>query len=219
MKTIPLFFYISACLLLFSVACNSTYTSKKKGYFHIPLPEHNYQPFDNPSFPYAFEYPVYARLMKDSTYFEDNPENEYWINVEFPDYKARLFLSYKQVGGKALFKNKQPDGTYRDSIGINRFDRMVNDAFNLTNKNDIVASSIEDSLMQTPLGLHGIFFNVGGNAATAHQFFLTDTSRHFLRGALYFEATPNADSIRPVQNFIRQDVFHLINTFRWKNLP
>jgi gliding motility-associated lipoprotein GldD len=219
MKKTPLFFCISAIFLLFFTACNSTYTSKKKGYFNISLPEHSYQSFDNPSFPYAFEYPLYSRLMKDSTYFEDNPENEYWINVDFPDYQARLFLSYKQVGGKALFKNKQPDGTYRDSIGINRFDRMVNDAFNLTNKNDIVASSIEDSLMQTPRGLHGIFFNVGGNAATAHQFFLTDTVRHFIRGALYFEATPNADSIRPVQDFLRQDVFHLINTFRWKNLP
>lgn len=219
MKTNAFLSPVSALFLLVFAACNSTYTTKKKGYFHIPLPKHAYQSFDKPDFPYAFEYPVYGRLMKDSTYFEDNPENEYWINVDFPDYQARLFLSYKQVGGKALFKNKQPDGTYRDSVGINRFDRMVNDAFNLTNKNDIVASSIEDSLMQTPLGLHGIFFNVGGNAATAHQFFLTDTVRHFLRGALYFEATPNADSIRPVQDFLRQDVFHLINTFRWKNLP
>lgn len=210
-------FIVSFICILFS--CNSTYTSKKKGYFQIPLPQHAYQKFENAQFPYSFEYPVYGNIVKDSTYFEANPENDFWVNVDFPEYNARLFLSYKQVGGKSLYKKKQSDGTYRDSLGVNIFDNMVNDAFNLTNKNDIMASSIEDSLMKTPLDIHGIFFNVGGNAATAHQFFLTDTVRHFIRGALYFEATPNADSIRPVQDFLREDVFHLINTFRWRKQP
>ena len=93
---------------------------------------------------------------------------------------------------------------------------MVNDAFNLTNKNNVIASSIKDSLMQTPNHVHGVFFKVGGNAATAVQFFLSDTTHHFLRGALYFDATPNADSLQPVQQFLQKDIEHLINTFQWK---
>ena len=93
---------------------------------------------------------------------------------------------------------------------------MVNDAFNLTNKNDVIASSISDSLIATENGVHGIFFKVGGNAATSKQFFLSDTVHHFLRGALYFDSTPNADSLRPVQDFLQKDIEHLINTFRWK---
>ncbi len=198
-------------------ACNSTYTSKKKGYFHISLPQHSYTTFDTAGFPYRFEYPVYANIIKDSTYFDSSPENPYWINIDFPNLNARIFLSYKQVGGKAMYKIKQADGTYMDSTGINQFDRMVNDAFNLTNKNQAVTTSIKDSLFITKNGITGVFFKVGGNAATAKQFFLSDTSTHFLRGALYFDATPNADSLKPVQEFLQADIDHLLNSFRWKN--
>lgn len=209
--------WIPAAIFLLLMACNSPYTSKKKGYFKIDLPEHQYTPYERPDFPYSFEYPTYGRIIQDSTYFDSTPENNYWVNVDFPSLNARLFLSYKIVGGKAPFKIKQPDGSYRDSVGINQFDLMVNDAFNLTNKNDVIASKINDSLIKTPNGITGVYFKVGGNAATARQFFLSDTVRHFIRGALYFESTPNADSIKPVLEFLSKDMDHLINTFRWKN--
>jgi len=206
---------VSFVLLLAS--CNSTYTSKKKGYFKIDFPERKYQNFNQPGFPYTFEYPVYASIIKDSTYFDSNPENPYWINIDFPQFEGRIFLSYKIVGGQAHYKLKQADGSYKDSIGINKFDNMVQDAFKLTHKNESVSGSIKDSLMHTANGLTGIFFRVGGNAATAKQFFLSDTTTNFIRGALYFAATPNADSIRPVQDFIQKDIEHMINTFRWTN--
>jgi gliding motility-associated lipoprotein GldD len=201
-------------LLLYS--CNSTYTSKKKGYFNIDFPERKYITFNDPEVPYTFEYPAYAKIVKDSTYFDNNPENPYWRNIDFPQFNARIFLSYKSIGGKALYKVKKPDGTYRDSLGINYFDKMVNDAYNLTNKNEAVATSITDSVFTTPNGITGIYFKVGGNAATARQFFVSDTSANFLRGALYFDTTPNADSLKPVQDFLQKDIEHLINTFRWK---
>jgi gliding motility-associated lipoprotein GldD len=70
--------------------------------------------------------------------------------------------------------------------------------------------------MITPNGVHGMYFQLGGNVATANQFFLTDTTRHFLRGALYFNATPNADSLQPMSRFLQEDVRHLINTLRWR---
>ncbi|MBS1732347.1 MAG: hypothetical protein JST02_03540 [Bacteroidetes bacterium] len=202
--------------LFFFTACNSTYTSRKKGYFRINLPQHEYTSFNRPDYPYSFEYPVYASVIQDSTYFDSNPENPYWINIDFPKLNARIFLSYKIVGGKAMYKIKQPDGTYRDSAGINQFDRMVNDAYNLTNKNQVASSSIKDSLFHTNNGITGIFFRVGGNAATAKQFFVSDTTKHFLRGALYFDATPNADSLKPVQDFLQVDMDRLIRSFKWK---
>ena len=207
------------CMLLSQlsfISCNNTYTSKKTGYFNISLPEHKYEAFDKPGFPYSFEYPVYANIIKDSTYFDSSPENPYWVNIDFPTFNARIFLSYKIIGGQAMYKIKQADGTYKDSTGTNRFDRMVNDAFNLTNKNEAVATSIKDSLFKTPNGITGVFFRVGGNAATAKQFFLSDTSKNFLRGALYFDATPNADSLKPVQDFLQVDIDHLIRSFKWK---
>lgn len=210
-------------LLLFQtvwiLSCNSTYTSKKKGYFKIDLPEHAYVTFDEPEFPYSFEYPVYARVIRDSTYFDSNPENPYWINIDFPTLNARIFLSYKIIGGNALYKVRQAAGSYKDSAGINRFDKMVNDAFNLTNKNQVVTSSIKDSLFHTRRGITGVLFKVGGNAATAKQFFMSDTVRHFLRGALYFDATPNVDSLKPVQEFLQVDIDHFLNSFQWRKDP
>ena len=202
-------------LILYS--CNSTYTSRKKGYFNIEFPERKYVLFNDPEVPYTFEYPAYAEIVKDSTYFDSNPENPYWRNVDFPQFNARIFLSYKAIGGKALYKVKQADGSYRDSLGTNYFDKMVNDAYNLTNKNEAVATSIKDSVFTTANGVTGIYFKVGGNAATARQFFMSDTSTNFIRGALYFDTTPNVDSLKPVQDFLQKDIEHLINTFRWKS--
>ncbi|MBL0054838.1 MAG: hypothetical protein IPP31_01360 [Chitinophagaceae bacterium] len=207
------------CISLIFTACNSAYTSKKRGYFKIEFPDRKYDTFQQEGYPYSFEYPAYAQVVKDSTFFDSNPENPYWINIDFPQFGGRIFLSYKVIGGETSFKIKQPDGSYRDSSGINIFDKLVNDAFTLTNKNESIATSIRDSFMMTPNGVSGIFFRVGGNAATARQFYLTDTTRHFFRGALYFDVTPNADSLRPVLDFLQQDIDHLINTFRWTDQP
>jgi len=178
-------------------SCNSEYTPKPRGYFRIDFPTHVYQVFNRPEFPYSFEYPVYGAVIRDTAFFGDKPENPYWINVDFPRFHARIYISYKQVAGD--------------------FDKLREDAYKMTYKHTYKASSIEDSLMSTPLGVHGIFFNVGGNAATAKQFFVSDSTRHFLRGALYFDTTPNADSLNIVNAFLQQDMNHLINTLQWKN--
>ena len=206
---------IAYCILL--TACNSNYTSKKAGYYKIAFPERKYITFQQQGFPYSFEYPVYARVVKDTTYFDQDMQNPYWVNIDFAQFGARIFLSYKTIGGKSTYKVKQANGSYKDSLGTNVFDFMVNDAFKLTNKNESVASSIKDSLFKTTNGVTGVFFRVGGNAATAKQFFMSDTTKNFFRGALYFDVTPNADSLKPVQDFLQKDIDHLINTFRWVN--
>ena len=208
-------FFLPVMFCMVMSSCNSTYTTKKTGYYKINFPEKKYIKFEKEGFPYSFEYPVYAQVVKDSTYFDTNPENPYWINIDFPEFNGRIFLSYKIIGGKAVYKIKNARGIYQDSIGINFFDKMVADAYKLTNKNESIASSIKDSLMRTTNGVTGIFFKVGGNAATARQFFLSDTTTNFFRGALYFDVTPNADSLRPVLDFIQKDIDHLINTFQW----
>ena len=183
-------------------ACNETYTSKKRGYFKIDFPQHQYRLLNDPALPYSFEYPVYGTIVQDSAYFDSNPENPFWRNIDFPGFNARIFLSYKQIGGKALYKIPVGEGKYKDSLGINQFDKLVNDAYTLTSKNDVVASSITDSVFVTKNGISGVYFKVGGNAATAKQFFMTDTVKNFIRGALYFGSTPNGDSLKPVQVFL-----------------
>lgn len=209
-------FYLLFIALI--ISCNSTYTSKKEGYYKLDFPKREYTTFNDPAYPYSFEYPVYASIAKDSTYFDSVSMNPYWINIVFPAFNGKIFISYKNIEGASVYKVKNPSGGYRDSLGKNDFEKMVNDAYNLTYKNDIKAYSIEDSLMRTTNNITGIFFNLSGNVATAKQFFLSDTLHHFLRGALYFDATPNEDSLRPVNTFLQQDMKHLINTLKWRRV-
>ena len=188
------------------LACNGVYTPKRRGYFKIDFPPHEYRTFDAPGYPYTFDYPVYANVLKDSSFFDTVPENPYWINIDFPRFNARIYISYKTIG-------PQPG---RPGPG-NSFDRLRDDAFKMTFKHAVKASSIDQTVIQTPNGIGGIFFHVGGNAATANQFFLSDTTRHFLRGALYFDTAPNEDSLGIVNDFLQKDMEHLINTFHWRN--
>ena len=193
-------YFLGFFIVLFAmVSCNSDYVQKPRGYFKIDLPAKKYQLFDDPGYPYSFEYPVYGKIMRDSMFFEATPENPYWINVDFPEFMGRIHISYKDVR-----KNK--------------FDSLVNDAYTLSYKQHTYkASSIQPEPFTTPLGVEGVYFTLKGNAATSNQFFATDTARHFLRGALYFAVTPNEDSLAPVNRFLAEDLRHLINTIRWKD--
>jgi gliding motility-associated lipoprotein GldD len=209
--------FVLIATVMFIVSCNSTYTSKKAGYFNVDFPEKKYQLFDEPGFPYSFEYPIYAKVVKDSTtFFDDNPENQYWRNIDFGQFNAKIFLSYKQIGGKALYKIKTANGSYKDSIGINVYDKMIADAFKLTNKNEDRALEKVDSVFKTASNISGLLFKLKGDVATQRQFFMTDTTKNFIRGALYFYAAPNADSLKPMVNFLQTDIDHLISTFKWK---
>lgn len=178
-------------------------------------PGKKYQLFDQPGYPYSFEYPVYGTINKDSSLFDANPDNPYWINIDFPQFAGRVYLSYKTVGGNSVYKIKTPGG-YKDSTVRNTFEGLREEAFKMSFKHSVKANSIEDSLFRTPNQVSGVYFTVGGNAATANQFFVTDTTLHFLRGALYFDASPNADSLAPVNEFLKEDMKHIISTFRWK---
>lgn len=185
-------------LTAFLFSCNSAYTYKKKGYFHIDFPEKKYQLFDEPGYPYTFEYPVYSTVIKDTTFFDARPENDWWINIDIPRFGGRIYISYKEVQK-------------------NNFDSLVNDGFKMAYKQHTdISTGITDSVMKTPNGVEGIYFSLSGNTATANQFFLTDSTKHFLRGALYFNTAPNEDSLGIVNDFLKQDVLHLVNTLKWK---
>ncbi len=206
---------VAVLTILIGFSCNSPFTPKPRSYYRIDMPKHAYQSFDEPGYPYSFEYPVYAKISKDSTLFDDNPDNPYWINIDFPQFNGRIYVSYKTIGGSSVYKLKTDKG-YKDSTVKNSFEGLREEAFKMTYKHTPKASSINDSLFTTVKGVSGVYFSVGGNAATGNQFFLTDTVKHFLRGALYFDASPNADSLQPVNEFLKQDLMHIISSFSWK---
>ncbi len=192
-------FSILTLSILILVSCNSNYTAgKQHGYARIDFPEKQYQRFDQPGYPYTFEYPVYASVVRDSTFFDDKA-GDWWINIEIPRFGGRIYISYKDIHS-------------RDNM-----DTLVNDAFKMAYKQHAdVSTGISTTMLKTPNHAEGIYFSLAGNTATANQFFLTDSVKHFLRGALYFDATPNADSLGIVNDFLKKDMLHLINTLQWR---
>ncbi|GEP95304.1 gliding motility lipoprotein GldD [Chitinophaga cymbidii] len=193
-----IYIFIAALLPALTACQQQSFTPKPRGYFRIDLPEKQYRLFDEPGYPYSFEYPVYANIVKDTLFFDAKAENPWWINVDFPELNGKIYMSYKAIGAQ------------------NSLDNLVRDAFKLTYKHTAKAESIEESDINTTNHAHGLFYEVGGNAASAKQFFVTDSTRHFLRGALYFYAPPNADSLAPMHKFLEEDMWHMVETLKWK---
>jgi gliding motility-associated lipoprotein GldD len=195
--------HILFCLLIVGItfcACKpDTYVPKPRGYSRIDTPQHAYQLFDSAGFPYAFEYPVYGRVAQDSTMAGSIKDNPYSMNIDFPELGGTIYLSYKTIdAGHPL-------------------SRLLDDAHDMSFWHNKRADYINSPSFHTPNDVHGIMYSVGGNAASAYQFFATDSSRHFLRGALYFNVSPNADSLKPLTEFLRADMERMIGTLRWKS--
>jgi gliding motility-associated lipoprotein GldD len=188
-------------LILALAACKpETYTPKPRGYFQVEFPARGYQQFNDAGFPYSFEYPKYGKITNDTSYAGHTPENPYWINIDFEDLGGRVYVSYKTITAA------QP------------LSQLVEDAYTMTYKaHDKKADYIEPVVFHNDSAhVHGLLYNVGGNAASAYQFFATDSVKHFIRGALYFNTTPNADSLKPMNDFLFEDIKHMMETTRWK---
>jgi gliding motility-associated lipoprotein GldD len=183
-----------------AISCRDVAVPKPKGHFRIDLPQRRYLIFnDQPSkisnMPFSFEYPAYGHLS-----FEvDNKTESGWFNIEFPAYRAKIYLTYKDINNDL---NSLLEQTYKINV---KYHITKADAIN-----EQVINNQEDKV-------YGILYDLKGNTASAVQFYVTDSVNHYLRGSLYFAAEPNADSLAPVIDFFREDIIHLIETLKWKN--
>lgn len=185
-------------LLIWSVllfACSESEVQPKPYAYHrIDLPERGYQRFDSTLCPYTFDFPR-ATVLEAVT----NAENPCWMNIRYPALNATIYLSYKAIG---------PDAS---------LNAMIAETQRLTYKHVVKASSIEEKLIHRPKDRQfGILYEVGGAAASATQFYITDSTNHFLRGSMYFYSKPEPDSLAMVIDYVLDDVRHLVESFSWK---
>lgn len=178
-----------SCLGFFS--CQDNYTPKPRGYFRIDFPKKQYQQYQGEC-PFSFEFPVYAEVKKDAS----KNTQPCWINVEYGAFRAKLHLSYKEVT--------------KDNLNS-----LIEDSRMLVYKHTVKADAINESVIKTKNNVSGIFYALEGSTASAVQFYLTDSTRNFIRGSLYFYTVPRPDSLAPVITFLKKDITHMIDTFRW----
>jgi gliding motility-associated lipoprotein GldD len=175
------------------VSCGNDYVPKPSGYFRIDLPEKKYRLLDS-IYPYSFEYPVYARILHDP----QAPDEPDWINIDFPRFKGRVHITYRSVNNNLV--------------------KFLEDSRTMALKHMSKSTGITEQVVNNPeSSTFGLIYTISGTgAASTYQFYLTDSTRNFVRGALYFSVAPNNDSLSPVISFIQEDIRHMVQTFRWK---
>lgn len=172
--------------------CREKYTPKPYGYFRIDFPEKQWRPLPE-GYPYRFEMATEAGVEPDRS-----PEAEPgWINLTYPQYNAKIHLSYKAITADTSLVH------------------YLNDCHHLAYTHTIKAESIHEKLFQREK-LLGIIYYIEGNAASSTQFFVTDSLRHFLRGSLYFNQHPDRDSLAPVIQYLREDIVKLMETLKFR---
>lgn len=186
-RTVALFVLLVAVLS----GCEEHFTPKPRGYFRIELPEKDYKTYEARC-GIQVDVPAYSRIEL----LSENPDS-CWFNVYMPRHKARLHLTYVPVEN-----NLQP---------------LLEDAYGFAFKHEMKANAINRTVYANDSNrVYGMLYDLKGDVASPLQFYVTDSSSHFLRGALYFQHIPNADSIAPVVEFVRADAMHLIESLRWE---
>lgn len=196
-KTLPIL--ITGLVLLLS-ACfsNNETTPKPRAFPRVYFPEKNYLRYQSSDCTFNFEYPAYARIEKDSLFMNQKTENICWFDVVYPDYHARLHCSYYAISP------------------VHQLDSLIYDSFALVGKHTMKAQYINETVVKLPGGGGGILFDMGGPVASPTQFFITDSTQHFLRGALYFKNRVQIDSMSVVYDFVNTDINRMLETFYWK---
>ncbi|HCM77447.1 MAG TPA: gliding motility lipoprotein GldD [Cytophagales bacterium] len=175
-------------------ACDTEYQPKPKGYNRLELPVAAYVNTPD-TLPYFFEYSKHAKLLKDTSWVRE----KHWVEISYPEFKATIHITYKQLqGSQELLKE------------------YLNDAYVLTAKHQIKAYAIDESITKTESGKTAVIAEIEGEVPSQFQFTMTDSSRNFLRGALYFNVKVQNDSLRPAIEYVKKDIMHMINSLAWR---
>jgi len=187
-------------ITVFFLGCTSdiSYSPKPRCFPKIEFPEKGYQKFTEDYCNFSFNYPSYATIKQDTDYFDGKTKHECWFDIDIPQINGKIHCSYYPIDTDTSF------------------DKLMTDAFKLADEHIVRADYIDQYPIQKPNGVSGFAFDIDGPTASPFQFFLTDSTDHFLRGSLYIRAKTNRDSLQPIIDFMKVDAMELINSFEWE---
>ncbi|NER14530.1 gliding motility lipoprotein GldD [Leptobacterium flavescens] len=174
-------------LAILFFSCKNDTLPKPKAMLRLEYPRPYYKAMENPC-PFGFEVNEIARLKGNA---------DCQMEIEYPKLKATIHITYREVK--------------------NNIDSLLRDAQKLTYEHVVKADDIaEQPFINEDFNTYGMLYEVGGNAASQSQFYITDSSRHFLTGSLYFYSKPNYDSILPAAAYVKNDIRRLMESLQWK---
>lgn len=182
---------LSLTIMLFG-SCDKPSVPHQRGYLRIELPSPDYKIFDPEKCPFRFEVSNLSSPVPDTNSLSE----PCWWYISYPQLNAKIYLSYKEINGD-----------------VNKY---AEDARTLVYKHTQRANAINETLISNNNHASGILYTIGGDAASSIQFFVTDSTKHFLRGALYFNSAPNSDSLAPFISYIHNDIERMLSTLEWK---
>ena len=175
---------------LIFLSCNEVVLPKPKAYLSLEYPKKEYKNLEILR-PYNFN------VLK-STELIDAKKN--WLKITYPSLKASIDITYRPIK--------------------NNLKELLTESEKLVFKHAIKAEQIiPKDFINPKKRTFGTLYEITGNAASHLQFHVTDSTHHFIKGSLYFYVKPNYDSILPAVNYIKEDIFRLIETLEWENKP
>jgi len=178
--------FLALTFLMLS-ACGNDPVPKPRAMLRLEYPPAQYETYKKES-NYQFIKNTKATITK---------EKNGAFNLEYPFMKATLFITHKKVE--------------------NNLDQFFTDAQKLTYEHVIKADAITEYPFVNPDDeVYGMLYGISGNAASQFQFYITDSTQHFLTGSLYFYAKPNYDSILPAAAYMKKDIQKIMESLRWE---
>jgi gliding motility-associated lipoprotein GldD len=190
MRTIILFL-----IIIFFTSCGNDPVPKPKAFLRLEYPKAEYKEV-NSQLPFSFEKNKFANDIDTIKISKDN--KTLGIDITYPSLKGTIFITYKKI----------------ENNDVNPY---FLDAQNITQKHAQKADEIiEQPFIDLKNRVFGMLYEVGGNAASQSQFYVTDSINHFVTGSLYFYTKPNYDSILPAANYLKKDIQRIMETIKWK---
>lgn len=163
--------------------------------------------------------PTYLRNdLPQPVYKDVNPDCPY-------RFELNQIYSYKDVfqAGKKTCHKDIDLGPLNGSIHFSYISiteplkSYIDYALSKVEEHQIKANEIIDQqVIRKNKKVYGTFFELKGDVASPFQFYLTDSVNHFVSGAIYFNAKPNYDSLRPSLDYLKRDILKLMNSLEWK---
>ena len=196
MRTITFFFL----LLIFIMACGEDNSSPKPRMFpKVEYPKGSIYTFQYEDCPFTFKIPDYTEIDRDPRYQRLNPPHDCWFNIKYPMFQAQLYCSYAALNGRESFDNYKSD------------------AFEIVDQINRRSDYMEEYRYENIHGVSGVVFDFSGPAASPMQFFLSDSTNHFFKMALYYDTQNEPDSLGPISDFIKRDMGRILETFQWSD--